>query len=175
MSVEGEPAQEPAPSEERPPRRLRLDLRLTGRTLHHALVVGGAVGVAGAGFFAGLEFAQRFLIEGIAGVDLMRAPHRGSRAAGWLVARRALHRPPSGQDGRHRAGGGQRHAGGMGTFYGRIARAPLSAVVIVSELAGSYDLLVPMMLAVSFVATRRWPLYPAQLRRRVWSRGPSAG
>lgn len=58
---------------------------------------------------------------------------------------------------------------GMGTFYGGIARAPLSAVVIVSELAGSYDLLVPMMLsvAVAFVATRRWPLYPAQLRRRA--------
>jgi len=57
---------------------------------------------------------------------------------------------------------------GMGTFYGGIARAPLSAVIIVSELAGSYDLLVPMMLsvAVAFVATRRWPLYPAQLRRR---------
>ena len=60
---------------------------------------------------------------------------------------------------------------GMGTFYGGIARAPLSAVVIVSELAGSYDLLVPMMLAVAiaFVATRRWPLYPAQLRRRLAS------
>jgi CIC family chloride channel protein len=53
---------------------------------------------------------------------------------------------------------------GMGTFYGGIAHAPLSALVLVSELAGSYDLLVPMMLSVSlaFVALRSWTLYPAQ-------------
>jgi CIC family chloride channel protein len=53
---------------------------------------------------------------------------------------------------------------GMGTFYGGVAHAPLSALVLVSELAGSYDLLVPMMLAVSiaFVALRNWTLYPAQ-------------
>lgn len=53
---------------------------------------------------------------------------------------------------------------GMGTFYGGIAHAPLSALVLVSELAGSYDLLVPMMLTVSlaFVALRKWSLYPAQ-------------
>ena len=38
--------------------------------------------------------------------------------------------------------------------------------MLVSELAGSYDLLVPMMLAigVAFVALRRWTLYPAQPR-----------
>lgn len=61
---------------------------------------------------------------------------------------------------------------GMGTFFGGIARAPLAALVIVSELAGSYDLLVPMMLAsaVSVVATRRWPLYGAQERRRPRAR-----
>ncbi|HET6344066.1 MAG TPA: chloride channel protein, partial [Myxococcota bacterium] len=33
---------------------------------------------------------------------------------------------------------------GMATFYGGIAHAPLSAMVIVCELAGSYDLLVPL-------------------------------
>jgi CIC family chloride channel protein len=53
---------------------------------------------------------------------------------------------------------------GMGTFYGGIAHAPLSALVLVSELAGSYDLLVPMMLSggVAFVALRHWTLYEAQ-------------
>jgi CIC family chloride channel protein len=52
----------------------------------------------------------------------------------------------------------------MGTFYGGVAHAPLSALVLVSELAGSYDLLVPMMLTVgiAFVALRKWTLYPAQ-------------
>jgi CIC family chloride channel protein len=54
---------------------------------------------------------------------------------------------------------------GMGTLYGGIAHAPLSALVLTCELAGSYDLLVPLMLAggVAFVALRRWSLYPAQV------------
>jgi chloride channel protein, CIC family len=53
---------------------------------------------------------------------------------------------------------------GMGAFYGGIAHVPLSALVLVCELAGSYDLLVPLMLAVgiAFVALRRRSLYPAQ-------------
>jgi chloride channel protein, CIC family len=58
---------------------------------------------------------------------------------------------------------------GMGTFYGGLAHAPLSALVLVAELAGSYDLLVPMMLAVgiAYVALRRHSLYPAQRPSRL--------
>jgi CIC family chloride channel protein len=58
---------------------------------------------------------------------------------------------------------------GMGTFYGGLAHAPLSALVLVAELAGSYDLLVPMMLAIgiAFIALRRETLYPAQLLSRA--------
>jgi CIC family chloride channel protein len=57
---------------------------------------------------------------------------------------------------------------GMGTFYGGLAHAPLSALVLVAELAGSYDLLVPMMLAVgiAYVGLRRFSLYPAQVPTR---------
>jgi chloride channel protein, CIC family len=57
---------------------------------------------------------------------------------------------------------------GMGTFYGGIAHVPLSSLVLVCELAGSYDLLVPLMLAegVAFVVLRRHSLYPAQLPSR---------
>jgi len=53
---------------------------------------------------------------------------------------------------------------GMGTLYGGLAHAPLAALVLVSELAGSYDLLVPMMLAIgiAYVALRRHSLYRAQ-------------
>jgi CIC family chloride channel protein len=52
----------------------------------------------------------------------------------------------------------------MGTFYGGIAHAPVSALILVSELAGSYDLLVPSMLAsgIAFVLLRRHSLYQAQ-------------
>lgn len=55
---------------------------------------------------------------------------------------------------------------GMGAFYGGIANTPLASVILVCEMAGSYDLLVPLMLAlaVAFVALRRVSLYPAQLR-----------
>lgn len=54
---------------------------------------------------------------------------------------------------------------GMGTLYGGIAHAPLSALVLVCEMAGSYDLLVPLMLAegIAFVALRNTYLYPAQV------------
>jgi CIC family chloride channel protein len=54
---------------------------------------------------------------------------------------------------------------GMGTFYGGIAHVPISSLVMVCELAGSYDLLVPLMLAegVAFIALRKRSLYEAQL------------
>jgi CIC family chloride channel protein len=54
---------------------------------------------------------------------------------------------------------------GMGTFYGGIAHVPLSSTIMVCELAGSYDLLVPLMLAegIAFVALRKVSLYPAQV------------
>ena len=60
---------------------------------------------------------------------------------------------------------------GMGTFYGGLAHTPLSALVLVAELAGSYDLLVPMMLAtgIAAVALRRSSIYPAQVADRAAS------
>jgi len=54
---------------------------------------------------------------------------------------------------------------GMGTFYGGLAHVPISSLIMVSELAGSYDLLVPLMLAegIAFVALRKRFLYEAQV------------
>ena len=54
---------------------------------------------------------------------------------------------------------------GMGVFYGGIAHVPLAALVLVCELAGNYDLLVPLMLAqgIAFVALRNRALYSAQV------------
>ncbi len=53
---------------------------------------------------------------------------------------------------------------GMGTFYGGIAHVPISSLVLVSELAGSFELLVPLMLAggIAFVALRHRSLYATQ-------------
>lgn len=54
---------------------------------------------------------------------------------------------------------------GMGVFYGGIAHVPLSALVLVCELAGNYDLLVPLMLAqgIAYVALRKRSLYHSQV------------
>jgi chloride channel protein, CIC family len=54
---------------------------------------------------------------------------------------------------------------GMGAFYGGVAHVPLTALVLVCEMAGNYDLLVPLMLAlgISSVALRRHTLYDAQV------------
>jgi chloride channel protein, CIC family len=55
---------------------------------------------------------------------------------------------------------------GMGAFYGGVAHVPLAALVLVSEISGAYDLLVPLMLAegIAFVALRKVALYGAQPR-----------
>jgi CIC family chloride channel protein len=54
---------------------------------------------------------------------------------------------------------------GMGTLYGGLAHVPIASLVMTCELAGSYDLLVPLMLAegIAFVALRNRSLYHAQL------------
>lgn len=58
---------------------------------------------------------------------------------------------------------------GMGALFGGVAHVPLSSMVLVCELAGSYDLIVPLMLAegVAFVALRRYSLYEEQAERRT--------
>jgi CIC family chloride channel protein len=54
---------------------------------------------------------------------------------------------------------------GMSTFYGGLAHVPIASLVMTCELAGSYDLLVPLMLAegIAFVALRHRSLYLAQV------------
>ena len=54
---------------------------------------------------------------------------------------------------------------GMGTFYGGLAHVPIASLVMTCELAGSYDLLVPLMLAegIAFVALRHVSLYGSQV------------
>jgi CIC family chloride channel protein len=56
----------------------------------------------------------------------------------------------------------------MATFYGGLAHVPIAALVMTCELAGSYDLLVPLMLAegIAFVALRHRSLYLAQVPTR---------
>ena len=62
---------------------------------------------------------------------------------------------------------------GMGTFYGGLAHVPIASLVMTCELAGSYDLLVPLMLAegIAFVALRNRSLYHAQVATKRDSPG----
>src|SRR3954471_11121071 len=50
-----------------------LDLRIVGRMLLHAALVGLAAGLAGAAFFAALEWVQHFVLEQLAGYVPLRA------------------------------------------------------------------------------------------------------
>ncbi len=54
---------------------------------------------------------------------------------------------------------------GMATFYGGLAHVPIASLVMTCELTGSYDLLVPLMLAegIAFVALRGRSLYTSQV------------
>lgn len=57
---------------------------------------------------------------------------------------------------------------GMACFVGGVAHAPISSLVMASEMTGSYDLLVPIMLAevVTFALMRRFTLYEKQVGTR---------
>src|SRR4051812_27819546 len=50
-----------------------VDLRILGRTLVHAALVGVAAGLMGAAFFAGLEVVQRLVLEDAGGYHPLRA------------------------------------------------------------------------------------------------------
>lgn len=58
---------------------------------------------------------------------------------------------------------------GMGAFYAGAAKAPLSTIIMISELFGSYDLLVPLMLAImiSLLLLRHVSLFPSQVGTAV--------
>ena len=60
---------------------------------------------------------------------------------------------------------------GMAGFFGGAAHAPLSTVIMVSEMTGNYELLVPSMFtcAVSVVCLRGVRLYREQVRDRLAS------
>ena len=55
---------------------------------------------------------------------------------------------------------------GMATFFAGAANVPIATTVMISELTGSYTLLVPLLFAgvIAHVVARRWSLYTQQLR-----------
>lgn len=57
---------------------------------------------------------------------------------------------------------------GMGAFLSAAAKVPLASIIMIAEMAGNYELLVPMTLAASlaFMASRRFSIYPSQVPAR---------
>ncbi|RMH38865.1 MAG: chloride channel protein [Deltaproteobacteria bacterium] len=60
---------------------------------------------------------------------------------------------------------------GMGAVYAGVSRAPIATIILVSELFGSYDLLVPLMFAemITVLLLRRVTLYEQQVVNRLES------
>ena len=54
---------------------------------------------------------------------------------------------------------------GMGAFFAGAANVPISAIILVSEMARNYQLLAPMMLvsAIAYLFTKRWSIYEKQV------------
>jgi CIC family chloride channel protein len=54
---------------------------------------------------------------------------------------------------------------GMGGFFAGVSKTPLTSIVMVSEMTGSYSLLVPLMLGcgLNMAISRRWTIYEEQV------------
>ncbi len=60
---------------------------------------------------------------------------------------------------------------GMASFFAAAAKTPVSTLIMVTELTGSYTLLLPSMwvCALAYLASRRWTIYEKQVANRVES------
>ncbi len=60
---------------------------------------------------------------------------------------------------------------GMGAFYCGVSHTPIASIILVSELFGSYDLLVPIMFAemIALLLLRKHTLYKAQVQNALQS------
>ncbi len=60
---------------------------------------------------------------------------------------------------------------GMASFFAGVANAPIGALLMVTEMSGSYKLLAPLMLVSAFalIFSRRWSIYENQVRNKFFS------
>jgi len=60
---------------------------------------------------------------------------------------------------------------GMGGFFAGVGKVPITAVIMVSEITKSYELLAPIMLAaaIAFQLSRNWTLFEEQVNNRLVS------
>ncbi len=60
---------------------------------------------------------------------------------------------------------------GMGAFFSGVARTPFAAMIMISDIIGSYALLPPLMMVtmITFTLSSRWSLYKGQVNNRFKS------
>ncbi|CAN5305803.1 chloride channel protein [soil metagenome] len=60
---------------------------------------------------------------------------------------------------------------GMAGFFAAAANTPLSTIIMVSELTGNYELLMPSMwvCSISYLLARRWSIYQSQVPGKLYS------
>lgn len=60
---------------------------------------------------------------------------------------------------------------GMAAFFAATAKTPVSTLIMVTELTGSYELLLPAMWvsALAYLVSRRWTIYSKQVLSRIES------
>ena len=60
---------------------------------------------------------------------------------------------------------------GMAGFFAGVANAPISTIIMVSEMTGNYNLLAPSMWVciISFLLLKRWSIYEKQVANRISS------
>ena len=60
---------------------------------------------------------------------------------------------------------------GMGGFFAGVSKAPLTSIVMVCEMCGNYNLLVPLMMVcgLNIAISRRWTIYEEQVNSPIES------
>ena len=60
---------------------------------------------------------------------------------------------------------------GMASFFSAAAKTPVSTIIMVSELTGGYELLIPAMWvsALAYLVSRGWSIYREQVSSRLYS------
>ncbi len=60
---------------------------------------------------------------------------------------------------------------GMAGFFAAAANTPISTIIMVSELTGNYELLLPSMwvCTIAFLVARKWSIYQSQVPGRIFS------
>jgi chloride channel protein, CIC family len=60
---------------------------------------------------------------------------------------------------------------GMAGFFAAAANTPISTIIMVSELTGNYELLMPSMwvCTIAFLVARKWSIYQSQVPGKIYS------